>query len=116
MENKFFHRKSFFTLIEVLIAIGLVVVLLSTLLGIYSYIDRMHREIRISEQTNFRLLYAQYRLAEVLPNAIKKEKNPAKKQLDDFYFYMTSGIKKGTPSLVLTFDNGITIPRIFPIM
>lgn len=105
-------QRHFLTLIEVLIAIGLVAVLLTTLLGIYSYVDKMHKEIRLAEQTNFRLLYVQFRLAEVLPNAIKKEKKADQKEADDFYFYTTTTqFKKTSASLVFTFDNGISTPE-----
>jgi hypothetical protein len=93
-------RKRAVTLVELLIAIGLLALLMTTLFGIYRYIDSTQRKVAQEEKGNFRLLYAQHRLSEVIPQSVSKSE--AK---EDYYFYTQTSHHAPT-SLVFTYDNG----------
>lgn len=100
-------RKKSFTLVELLIAIGLLSLLLTTLFGIYRYIDHTQKKIAQEEKGNFRLLYAQHRLSEVIPQTVSKTRGK-----DDFYFY-TQSSNQSPHSLVFIYDNGADGSPIF---
>ncbi len=108
-----FHssRKLKMTLLEMLIAIGLLSILLTTVLGIYQNMNWLQQEIGNSQKRKFNLLYVQYRLAEVLPLARAKQKEAVGKKPHDFYFYtMDADHNSRFQSLVITYDNGISTP------
>ena len=104
-KNKKIH---FVTLIEVIIAIGLVSILLVALLGVYHQIDSMHSEVDKTRLQNFRIRYIQTRLSLVFSNAVPKSDR-------DFYFYMSDDDQdeiRGN-SLILAYDNGVDINPVF---
>lgn len=100
------------TLIEMLIAMGLTMVLLSTLMFFYYQITLLNFQIDKKENQAFQKLFLSTRLSEILPKTVSP--NDVKK---DFYFftsYMGEGdIKPGESSLVFTFDNGVKLDPHF---
>jgi len=96
--RKQIKRRRFVTLLEVLIAMGLVSILLTVLLGIYGQTVRAQYEIERRLQDNFQLLYAQFRFNQIMPNIL----NPAK----DRENYGIAFYQEGTNSLVFGYDNG----------
>ena len=91
------HRR-FVTLLEVLIAMGLITILLTVLLGIYGQTVRTQQHVEQALQSNFQLLYAQFRLNQVIPTII----NP----VDDKDHYGYAFYTQDSDSLVFTYDNG----------
>lgn len=95
-----------FTLIEVIIAMSLTAVILTTLTYFYMQIQEINTKAEKSLQNVYQIAYLQNRLAAVLPKAIAE--NNAK---NDFLFFTTDNansdtIKQGTSSLIFTYDNG----------
>ena len=100
------NRKHHMTLLEVLIALALLAILLTSLMGIYQQMNTIERKISISRQENFRYLYLQYRLGQVLPNVVEDE--AIGKEIDFAFYTSSSGpIQPNTESLVFIYDNGI---------
>jgi len=98
-------RRRFVTLLELLIAMGLVSILLTVLMGIYSQTVKTQHSIERSLQSNFQLLYAQFRLNQVIPTIL----NPADdKDNQGWAFYTQS-----PHSLVFTYDNGAGSGSLF---
>lgn len=93
------------TLIEVLIALALVSILLAGLLGIYRQTVGTQRRIEASLQRNFQLLYAQFRLGQVIPMIL----NPADDKKNKGIVFYTQTPK----SLVFAFDNGTGSGELF---
>lgn len=89
-------RKSHLTLIEVMIALTLLSLLLTTLFGVYQHIESLHQLLHKDQKTGLRMLYVQHRLSEVIPNAVSRKVKEA-------YFYNTSNPYN---SLVFVYDNG----------
>ncbi len=107
MKRLQFVRRRFTTLLEMIIAMGLVSILLTTLLGIYSQIDETHVLVDKVRQENFNLRYVQSHLAAVITEILPPS-------ADDFYFYLDpqhAGTKG--PSLVFTYDNGVDLDPDF---
>lgn len=104
------------TLVEVIIAMLLVSILMTVLMGYYGQIEIIHGQVELARQQSFQIRYLQARLAYVLPSIIPVKapvKQPEKKY--DFYFYTSDDQDasiKGT-SLVFTYDNGIDINPAF---
>ena len=104
------------TLIEVMIAMALVSVLMTVLMGYYGQISMLHSEVEAARQESFLLRYLQARLSYVLP-AILPVKSPKaeKEKANDFYFFTSEDQDGGiqAPSLVFTYDNGVDIDATF---
>lgn len=118
---KNFTRRPFL-LFEVLIAMSLVMVLLSALMGFYIEINRLNAATEKEQEIVFKKLLLSTRLASILPQAIGSPKaNLTKKDVSsqggDFFFYSSpandSFTKGGTQTLTLTFDNGINLNPSF---
>ncbi|MBS4167624.1 type II secretion system protein [Parachlamydia sp. AcF125] len=107
------HRKSFATLLEVLIALILTALILTTLSFFYQQIDAMNRASERLQVESFFKRFLQYRLTQVLPKSFSSGGN----KRSAFYFYTTSfaeGVfKSGTQSLVFGFDNGVNLDPAF---
>jgi len=98
------RRRHNATLLELLVAMGLLSILLSVLFGFYWQIRKMEEVADNIREENFNLRYVQYRLTRVIP-AIRGKKEK------DFFFYTSeqhiSGIKG--QSFVFTYDNGVDV-------
>lgn len=95
-----FLRKQPISLLELLIAMMLLSLLLTTLFGTYHYIETMHRKVQKEQKINLQLLCAQHRLAQILPKALAPKAN---KSNDVFFFTKPHG---NSPSLIFVFNNG----------
>lgn len=99
------------TLIEVLIAMMLTVLVLTTLMFFYQQVSTINIDIDKVKAEHFRLRYVENRLSYVLPRAInEKGKN------SDFVFFTLNdeGIgMNGSQSLIFTFDNDVSLDKIF---
>lgn len=87
------------TLIELLIALTLMSILITALLGFYSYVETSHADISEVRAQNFQFLYTQSRFNATLQRAILKRQN------ETFWFYTTSDGEN--PELVFVYDNGV---------
>jgi type II secretory pathway pseudopilin PulG len=100
------------TLIELVIALSLTIVVLSTVMFLYRQMDDVNRQLEKAQQENFRMRYLGNRLAAVLPQVVSEKTNKK-----DFYFFtsaVNNGLfKEGTPSLVFTFDNGVDRDKLY---
>lgn len=103
--------KRSFTLLELIIAISLAAILLSTLLFFYSQVYKADQKLFKIEETNFHLMLAESRLQDVLPKTVSQ-----KTKKGDFVFFTTKGsplFKEGTESLLFIYDNGIDLDKPF---
>lgn len=101
------------TLLETLIAVGLMVIVLSTMTFFYRQIDAINIQAESIQKESFRMRYVENRLNAILPKAISKECEEK-----DFYFYTSENaggpFLPGSPvSLVFTYDNGIDLSKVF---
>ena len=110
-------RKSYFSLIEVLVSTGLAIGILAVLMGFYSYVVHIGKLGENLEKRTFNTLYLQFRLTELLPRTIPfyeliKDRNKLlvksgtkredlKKESD--YNFFTSSINE-MPSLTFLFS------------
>lgn len=99
-------------LVELLIAMGLTMVILSMMLMFYDQIDRANSALEKEQNRSFKKLYLSTRLAAVMPKAIS-----ASDPDGDFFFFTTTSndsfAKPGTPSLLFAFDNGVKLDQQF---
>ncbi|CCB87511.1 putative uncharacterized protein [Parachlamydia acanthamoebae UV-7] len=107
------HRKSFATLLEVLIAMVLTSMILTTLSFFYQQIDAMNRESERLQRDSFLRRFLQYRLTQILPKSFSSIGS----NRSAYYFFNTSfaeGLfKPGTQSLVFGFDNCVDLDSMF---
>jgi hypothetical protein len=104
-------KKRYITLIEVLIAIILTVLILSTLMFFYRQITETGLEIDRSNSKNFNLRYIESRLANILPTAVGETD-----QDKDFVFFSLGDeglTKPGSQSLVFMFKNNVSLAKAF---
>lgn len=115
-------QRLYFLLFEVLIAMSLVMILLSTLMGFYVEINRINIALEKEQEVSFRKLLLSTRLAAILPKAISAPKASATSKAavepnKDFFFFSSlandSFTKSGTQVLTLAFDNGINLDPAF---
>lgn len=110
-----------FLLFEVLIAMSLVMVLLSALMGFYLEINRVNSVMEKEQEISFKKLLLSTRLAAILPQALGSPKAASSKKAaestGEFFFYSSlandSFTKGGTQTLTVAFDNGITLDPAF---
>ncbi len=108
--------KRYVTLVEVLIAMALVSVLMTVLMGYYAELEFLHAQTDRAREEGFQMRYLQTRLSYVLPRIVSVTppvQEPEKKR--DFYFFTSTeatGINL-LPSLVFVFDNGIDLDPYF---
>ena len=106
-------RKQFFTLIEILIALSLTVVLLTTLTFFYRQVMELNSKTEESQKESFKKRYAENRLSAIFPQAVS-EKNKKK----DFFFFTVADLggffAPGSPiSLIFTFNNRVHLSKKF---
>lgn len=105
-------KRRHMTLMEVLIALALTMILLSTLTYFYQDVSKMNTEYEKLRKEGFQFTYVENRLANILPKAV-----PPTDKSKDFAFF-TSGdangfLKMGQPSLIFAFDNGVELDKNF---
>lgn len=105
------RKKRPFTLIEIIISLGLTALVLTTLTYFFMQMQEINAKAEKTLERVFQIAYLQSRLSNVIPKAIA-ENTPKK----DFIFYTTNEsnsemIKSGTASLVFTYDNGMDLNK-----
>ena len=96
-------KKQHITLLEVLIAMGLLSILLTAVFSIYSQISLIEIEAKKDREENFRILYAQYRLSKVIPNTLDIV---GEEPLPFYMDYQSTPYHTGD-SLVFVYDNKV---------
>lgn len=100
------------TLLETLIALGITMLVLSTLTFYYRQIDAVNTQLEKVQGQGFRMRYVENRLSTILPQAVSE--NDSKK---DFFFFTTSATlafaKQGSSTLLFTYDNGVKLDKLF---
>lgn len=100
------------TLLETLIALGITMLVLSTLTFFYRQIDAINSQVEKVQKESFAMRYVENRLAAVLPNSVSE--TDSKK---DFFFFTTTSsftfAKQGSPTLLFTYDNGVKLDKLF---
>lgn len=106
----FLKRRQAMTLLEVLIASGLTMLLLSVLIYLYRDVQLVNIQIEKIQKEQFQRAYVQKRLSTVIPKIIAPTS-----QKSDFFFYTSSAwdrlTKDGAQSLVLSFDHGVNLDK-----
>lgn len=105
-------RKSFITLIELLISMALTAIILTILFYFYRDVEWLNQNMSQTQRDAFRISYLQNRLSDILPKTISPR--ILKK---DFFFYTTqelSGLTKpNSPTLVFIYDFGANRDPLF---
>lgn len=128
-------RKHYFTLMEVMISVGLTMGVLAALMGFYSYVTHIDKKGKDLEKKTFDALYLQFRLTDLLPRTVpfyeivsdrnvEMQRGGGKKEdqkKESEYNFFTSSYN-GFPSLTFLFSgeasgdtlfSGKTLGRIF---
>lgn len=105
-------RRKHMTLLEVLISLGLVLLVLTTLSYFYRQVTNMDRIMDNLQEESFRLLYLENRLSQIIPQA-----TDATKLSYDHIFVLTpdnSGLYLNhNPSLLFTYDHCVHLNKEF---
>lgn len=100
------------TLLETLIALGITMLVISTLTFYYRQVDAVNTQLEKVQSQGFRMRYVENRLSQILPQAISE--TDAKK---DFFFFTTSSslafTQQGSPTLIFAYDNGAKLDKLF---
>lgn len=100
------------TLIEIIIAMALTAIMLTTLTFFYRQISHIGHDIDQVKAEHFQLRYVENRLADILPKAIYEKDR--KKDFVFFSFGDEGGFSMpGSQSLIFTFDNGVNLDKPF---
>ena len=97
-------RRSYFTLLETLIAVAIVSVLLTIVFGFFRELSESGRMTEELQHQSFRMRYAEMRLAYLFERLVNE--NDENKRV--FFFYTERGEKgalPGTASLIFSFNN-----------
>lgn len=106
-------KKRIFSLIEVVVSMGLAMGVLIALMGFYAYVSYLGNQGKKQEKLAFQNLYIQSRLSELLPQTVpsydaKSDKN---REIKSEYNFFTSHIN-GSASLTFLFSGGASLdPR-----
>ena len=95
-------RRSYVTLVEVLISIGLLSILLTAIFSFWQYTISFQNEVDNMRRNNFRFLTVQQRLERVFSNIQGKGPNN-----QNLVFYTSHDQDVHGPSLVTIFDNDV---------
>lgn len=100
-----FIKRRCFTLLELLIALGLTAMLLTVVTGFYQQVQFLDSKAEGDRNENFKIRYAETRLAKVLTNALSEYSSKR-----NFYFFTSKHLQGLTspnnPSLVFVYHNG----------
>lgn len=94
------HKKLKFTLLEVLIALGLTLLILSTLMSVYLNTERTSAWWKKEEKEQFTLRFFTHRLTEVFNHLLEID------QKKSFFLTTESG-------LIFSYDNGASLDSLF---
>ena len=104
-------RRSYVTLIELIIAAALTALVLTTLLFFYSQVGTIGRDLDKAKEENFKHRYAEARLSTVFPNIVSEKNN--ERDFVFFSFIDEGAGKGGSQNLIFTFDNDISLDKGF---
>jgi hypothetical protein len=103
-------RKAHVILLELMIAMGLTLVILSSLMFFYHQVNLINAEMDREQNESFKKLYLENRLANILPKTVSST-DPS----TDFHFFTSQDMgglfKQGMPSLVFSFDNCVQLDK-----
>lgn len=103
-------KRRYVTMLETLIALGITMIILSTLMFFYREIDAINGQVEKMQDQGFRMRYVENRLATILPTALSETAK-------DFYFFSTSSTiaqaMAGSPTLVFAYNNGVKLDKPF---
>lgn len=102
------YKRCYFTMIEILVAMGLAMGVLIALMGFYSYVAYIGKMGKDLEKKTFDTLYLQTRLSDLIPQSIPYYKSTKSRKKDqeletDYNFFTSNG--NGSPSLTFLFEN-----------
>lgn len=104
-------KKHHITLLELMIAISLTMVILSSLSFFYNQVFNINRKMDAAENNAFKMLYVENRLMHILPKIA-----PSTDRDIEFVFFSDSDssglIKPGSQSMVFSFDNGVKLDKM----
>ncbi len=100
------------SMLEVLIAMGLAMLMMTTLLYFYSQIDLINVELEKSQNEAFQISFLEHRLANILPKTLSSH------DISKQFFFFTTGdgnglLKEGMPSLFFSFYAGVSLDSLF---
>lgn len=105
-------RVAYFTLLEVIISMALMVILLGTLLYFYQEVNTIGINIDQVQAESFQKRFLEKRLTDIISKSVSE-----KDEKKDFVFFTAPdeyGISKpGSQSLIFTFDNGANLDKVF---
>lgn len=109
-------RRSYITLLEVLIALGLTMLLLSTLTFFYQQMSFVNTRMDVIQDKTFHELFVHTRFSKIFPTLIgEKPTRDSKAKRGDFYFFTSpnqgSLFKPGTQNLIFTYNNGVNLNK-----
>lgn len=96
-------RKTFFSLIETLIAFSLTMILITTVFGIYQYIEFTHIRLEKMRSENLRIQYVKNRLKNVLTKIVSPN-SPG-----SYFYTKTDESNTSHKVLIFTYDRGVDI-------
>lgn len=103
-------RKSYVTLLELMISLALTTILLSTLSYFYQQVVYMNAEADKEQNRSFQKLYIENRLLNIFSKTVSSTDKS-----NDFHFFTgfdPGGLfKQGSPNLIFTFDNGVQLDK-----
>ncbi len=99
------QKKSYLTLIEIMISAALILFLASSLMGFYRFALSTQTTAKKLSLEAMQTLYTREHLAYILTNAT------AKKETKPFWFYTSE--QNGKPSLIFTYDSGAKANPLF---
>jgi hypothetical protein len=105
-----------FTLLELIIAMSLTLIIMSTLMYFYSDLTKISMQTQQLNDKHFYWQYAGSRLAEILPKIVGPSAKNTGKETEDFRFYSideSNLTKAGSQSLVFAYDNGVSLDKLF---
>ena len=99
----YFVKKRFFSIIELLVAVGLLSILLFSLFGFYQMFYSLQEQLDSLREESYQQRYAQFRLNEVLPKSIRAGSSKS------FDFFTSKGFSSDHSSLVFVYNRGVDI-------
>lgn len=105
----FFLKKHRMTLIELIVSMGLIMLMLTTLAYFYGQVGKLGADAELIQRANFQLRHLETRLQKILPKAISESD-----VTDSPFLFFTSNdlgglLAQNTPSLVLICQNGVSL-------
>ncbi len=109
--NKHSARR-FMTMLEVLIAMGLAMLMMTMMMYFYRQVDLLNSEMEKSQKEAFQLSFVENRLSNLIPKALSSHSAS-----NDFYFFSSGDanglLKEGAPSLIFSYHKGVSLVSLF---